>query len=197
MKTAGLCVVCAMGAFVVMHLQLSGQMGSDDPAADAKKAEPAAKFPDDLTPALRSEPVKQAAPFRPSSEAHPMVVLARSGKLHPWHEQQRPEWMAESVETTELVVVVGQQRKTLLQVQSYANGAPPIRRYRYDLDAWLVEAKTGKEIARKRFTTVARPIRPRELWELTELGDPVEWAPVGQWAREEATAHAEELVAGK
>jgi hypothetical protein len=203
MKTVAVCVVCALGAFFVMTLYLSGQLGgSDEPADEAavsKKQEPLppTKFPHDLAPATRGEPVPRAADFKADSPDHPTAVLDRAGKLHEWHTRLHPDWQADSVEITELVLVVSKQRRTLLQVITYASGAPPVRRYQYDLDAWLVEAKTGREIDRKRFTTVARPIRPRELWDLTELGDPVEWATVDDWMRERAATYADRFLSSK
>jgi hypothetical protein len=193
MKIAIVCVVCAIGAFAVMHLHLSGQLGGgdDEPEVEVKppeKEKPVRhKFPDALAPAARGEPVPQAADFDKSSETHPAVVLDRDGRLHDWYKRLQPGWQSDAVEDTELIIVVGTQRKTMLQLITYPNGAPPVRRYRYDMDAWLVEAKTGKELGKKRFTTIARPIRPVENWDLTELGDPVEWASVSEWVREQAT----------
>jgi hypothetical protein len=188
MKVMALCLVCAVGAFAVMTLHLTGQLGSADeyaPELVEKQAAPAAAFPDVLAPAAKGEAIPQAAEFHPRAPEHPAVVLDRHGRLHPWYKRLQPDWQAETVEATEVVVVLAPQVKTLLQIQTYPNGAPPVRRYRYDLDAWLVEAKTGKQIASKRFTTTARPIRPVEPWELTELGDPVEWAVVSEWMRDE------------
>jgi hypothetical protein len=199
MKTALVCVVCALGAFAGMHFYLSDQGGAapEAPAEAPHKeaAAPPARFPQDLAPAARGEAVPRAAAFNASSETHPCAVLNRNGKLHEWHQRLQPDWQADSVETTELVIVVGTQLKTLLQIQTYPNGAPPVRRYRYDLDVWLVEAKTGKTIASKRFTSIARPIMPRELWELTELGDPVDWSTVSSWVREQAGNQAQDHVA--
>jgi hypothetical protein len=185
MKTMALCVVCALGAFAAMHFHLVGDFGfGEGYSGNGDKPVAEADFPEDLAPAARGEAVPKAAAFKKRAETHPAVVLDRRGRLHAWHQRLQPGWVADSVETTEVVLVVSTQRKTLLQVQTYASGAPPVRRYRYDLDAWLMEAKTGKEIASKRFSSIARPIMPRELWQLTELGDPVAWAEVSQWMRE-------------
>jgi hypothetical protein len=122
------------------------------------------------------------------------VVLNRSGRLHEWNDRMLTDWQADSVEATELALVVGPQKRTLLQIQYYPSGAPPVRRYRYDVDVWLVEAKTGKELASKRFTTEARPIRPLEVWDLTELGEPVEPAVVMDWMQARAAAYAEQIM---
>jgi hypothetical protein len=198
MKTAALCVACALGAFVVMHLQLSSQGGSEDEARSAAK-QPQAPFPDTLRPATRYEPVPQAAAFKASDDAHPIAILDRVGRLHDWHNRLPLDWIADSVETTELVLIIGPQRKTCIQVQEYPNqpGAPPIRRYRCELDVWLIEAKTGKEIARNRFTTMPRPIAHQEIWDLTEISTPIECATVLDWVRERVGSYAEELLAAK
>jgi hypothetical protein len=196
MKTAALCVLCALGAFFVMFLHQTGQFGTPDngpaPKEEAKQKLPPAKFPADLAPASRGQPVPRATPFVKDAETHGTTVLTRKGTLHPWHERLHPDWHAESVESTELVLVVGNQTRTILQVVTYPNGAPPITRYRYDLDVWLVEAQTGRTIKSKQFSNTARPVLPRELWEITELGDEVQWTTVAAWMREEAGAYAQE-----
>jgi hypothetical protein len=199
MKTAAVCVVCALGAFFAMYLSLSGQFGDPDNLSgdkdEVKKIVPPAKFPSALAAATRGQSVPQAAAFLKTAETHGVVVMTRKGLLHEWHERLQPDWQADSVETTELVLVVGTQRQTQLQVVTYANGAPPITRYRYDLDVWLVEARTGQTIKSNHFTTIARQVRPRELWELTELGEEVSWATVATWMREVVAVHGQELLA--
>jgi hypothetical protein len=201
MKTAAVCVVCAAGAFFAMHLHLSGQLGGADEAAekaDEKKEQfPPTKFPLDLAPAARGEPAPRAAAFTQKYDTHPTAVLTVSGRLHEWHSRLQPDWQADSVETTELVLVVAPQKKTLLQIVPYGGGAPPVRRYRHDLDVWLVEARTGQQIASRRFWTEARPCMPQERWELTELGDPVECAPVLEWLREQVANYAERAAAAR
>jgi hypothetical protein len=192
MKTAAACALCAIGAFTMMHLHMTGQVG--DGPSDNGPGVPQAVFPFDLAPAARGEPVPKAAAFVRTAESHPTVVLDRSGKLHPWHKHLQPDWLAESVETTEVAVIVTSQKKTHLSVQTYPNGAPPVHRYGYDMDAWLVEARTGKAIASKHFATVARPVRPVEAWDLTELGDPVSWGDVAEWLREETAAYAAQAL---
>jgi hypothetical protein len=197
MKTAAVCVVCALGAFAVMHFHLSGQFGDGEAEAPAVKEEPPAEFPQDLVPAARGESVPRAAAFNPKSEVHPTVVLQRNGKLHDWHLRLPADWLADSVETTELVMVAGPPQRTLLQTVYYPNGAPPVRRYRYDVKVWLLEARTGGQIATHCFRTDARPIRPVELWDLTELGQPVECVVVIDWMKAKASAYADALLAGR
>jgi hypothetical protein len=197
MKTAILCVVCGTLTFLVM---LGVQLGTEQPppfeqensVADATKK--TARFPEDLARAVRGAPIPEAAAFAKSTDPHPTAVLDRSGKLHPWHERQPTGWRAESVEATELILILGQERRTQVQLITYSNGAPPVRRYRYELDARVVQARTGKTVAGKRFVSEARPIRSMEQWELTELGDPIECADVNQWLRETATRIALETI---
>jgi len=94
----------------------------------------------------------------------------------------QPGWLAESVEDTEVVLVVPLQKRTLLGVQLY-NGAPELRRYKYDVDVRMLEAQTGKLLAQKHFQSVARPIRQLETFALTELGDPVQMIEVYRWMK--------------
>lgn len=201
MKTAAVCVACAVGAFVVMHLHLSGQLGGGDEAAEPKAEKqaplPPTRFPHDLAPATRGEPVPRAAAFSRKYDTHPTAVLTLSGRLHDWHVRLPPDWQADAVENTELVLLVAPAKKTWLQTVTYSNGAPPVRRYQYDVDVWLVEARTGREIKRHRFTTVARPIQRVEQWELTELGDAVECATVFDWLREQVATYADQVAAAK
>jgi hypothetical protein len=201
-KIVGVCVACAVGAFVVVQLYVGGGLGFADTAAEklpVAEEPPAALFPEALVPATRGESVPQAAAFVPNAkEPHPTVILQRSGVLfEEWHTRLQPGWQAETVEMTELVLIVGPQKKSSLQVITYPNGAPPITRYRHDVDAWLVEAKTGKELARQRFTTIARAVRPVENWDLTELGQPVDLPEVSEWLKEQAAAYATRLVNGR
>jgi hypothetical protein len=198
-KTAAICLVCAMGAFTMMHLHMTGQLG-DEPAdgrVDAKQEAAVPRFPFELAPAARGEAVAKAAAFALTAETHPTAILDRSGKLHEWQKYLQPDWLADTIEGTELVVVVSSQTKSWLSVQTYPNGAPPVHRYRYDMDAWLVEARTGKTIISKHFVTIARPVRRVEAWDLTELGDPVGPGEVIEWLREEATAYAAKVAMAK
>ena len=65
------------------------------------------------------------------------------------------EWYARKVEETELVIVLGNSRKTEVQVVRYPN-APAVSRIRYDLEASLIEAKTGTVLANQIFANVPR-----------------------------------------
>jgi hypothetical protein len=187
MKTFALCAVCGGLAFVAVQYQMTGQILGlrlgEDAAQIAPPPPPKAVFPQALAALCRGKGVPQAAAFNKSSETHPAVVLKPSGTLHSWHKRLQPGWQAESVEETELVILVPPQKRTLLGVQTYSNGAPPIRRYQYDLDVRLLEARTGRLIAQKHFQNAARPIRPMEVWALTELGDPIAWLDVSRWMK--------------
>jgi len=193
MKTFALCAICGGLAFGVVQYQMTGyvlgihwgEVAPPPPPPPAK-----VKFPDALAVVCRGTGVPQAAAFNKAAETHPAVVLKPNGALHQWQERLQPGWQAESVEETELVIILPPQVRTLLQTATYANGAPSIRRYQYDLDARVLEARTGKLLGHKRFQTVARPLRPVETWALTELGDPVPWRDVSHWVQGLTTEHA-------
>jgi hypothetical protein len=127
--------------------------------------------------------VPQAAAFNPHNETHATFIFRPNGTVHAWQERLHPDWQAGSVEETELVVILPPQTRTLLQTVNYSNGAPSIRRYQYDLDVRVLEARTGRLLGHKRFQTVARPVRPMETWALTEVGDPIAWRDVFHWLK--------------
>jgi hypothetical protein len=195
MKTFALCVVCSALAFVAVQYQMTGLVFGvrlGEASLPPTPPPPKAKFPDTLAVVCRGKGVPQAAPFNKNTEVHPAVVLKPTGKLHKWNERLQAGWQAESVEETELVVVVPPQKRTLLGVQTYPNGAPPIRRFQYDLDVRVLEARTGRLVAYKHFQTVARPIMRVETWALTELGDPVAWRDVYRWVQSLTSGQAAE-----
>jgi hypothetical protein len=193
MKTVVIAIVCCVGAFVGLQLHLGFDGGSD--GSQKPKQTSAAAFPKTLARAVKGEAVPEAAAFRPAAEIHPAVVLDQTGKLHEWHDRLQQEWQADTVETTELVLVLGDQKQTFLGKTHYVN-APGIRRYRYDLKAWLIEAKTGRTLASRTFTSEARATEAGERYATTELGDPVAWGPVGQWLRDATAAYAEQFGDG-
>jgi len=188
MKTFALCAICGVFAFVAVQYQMTGSL-LGIPVAEAPAPPPPPppaklKFPEALAVLARGTGVPQAAAFSKNAETHPTVILKPNGALHPWQDRLQPGWQAESVEETELVVILPSQKRTLLQLATYANGAPPIRRFQYDLDARVLEARTGKTLGTRHFQTVARPLRPVETWALTELGDPVTCREVSHWLQE-------------
>lgn len=187
MKTAGICAVAGLVAFLLMGLQL-GLLGrpssppENQPAPEPSKTFHRAPFPQTLAPACRGLPVPQAAEIKRVGDGHPMVFLLTNGTLHSWQEDLKPAWQAESVEDTQYVVVLGPQRKIFVSIQTYPNGAPPVSRYKYELDASVVEAKSGRVLAYKRFITQPRPVKSMEAWELTAIGEPVTFQEVYHWA---------------
>jgi hypothetical protein len=199
MKTFALIFALSGFAFVVIGYQLElfelpdgDEEGQAVAAADADKSpEPSGlQFPEDLLPACRGLGVPQAAAYDPrSGKPHPLTFLYEDGKLRQeWQEQLDDDWIAEKVERTELVVVVSKDTKLLLSVQNYANGAPPIYRYQYDMSIRVVAAKTGLVMARNHFVSTPRQIRQVESWELTALGQPVSFTTVFNWVKSHALA---------
>lgn len=203
MKNAAICTVAGGLAFVLMALQFdwsSEDAVTEAPAVEAKTLEkkqaapaktsdkPVAKkaykpkFPQDLAPALSAYPVPEAAAFSPSDKIYPMVFLKTSGLVYQeWQDRLNEGWCAETVEDTQLVVVLGPHRKIFVNRTDYPNGAPPIDRFRWELEVSVVEAKTGKVRANRSFANVPRAIKPREAWELTEIGAPVAFKTVYNW----------------
>jgi hypothetical protein len=183
MRTFALCAICGVLAFVAVQYQKTGHLwGSDEDVGPSPPPPPLKlKFPEALAVLCRGTAVPQAAAFNRTADTHPTVIFRPNGTLHPWHERLLPGWQAESVEETELVLILPPQHRKLLQIATYANGAPSIRRYQYDLEARVLEARTGKPLAHKHFQTIARPVRPVETWALTELGEPVACRDVFRW----------------
>ena len=193
MKTFALCMGCGVAAFLFMGFQGSffspSRDDDDSPEAPAKPA-PAVRlrFPDDLVPAVHRKPVPGAAQYDRTAKGHRLAFF-RDGKLHrQWQDLLKDEWRAESVEKTELVVVLGQDVKTFLSITHYPNGAPPITRYRYDLKVSVVEAKTGTVLAEQRFASEPRSIRPVEDWGLMTIGQPVSFTTVYNWVASRSLA---------
>jgi hypothetical protein len=193
MKTYMVCGTLCVVGFLAMGMQLglfrpgaANAIADDaDEGSEAKKPVARAKFPIDLAPAAKAQPVPPAASFTPSDKPHKIAILKTTGSLHEWQDSiagYHVDWAAERVEETELVLVVGGHRKIQVSHHTYPNGAPPITRYQYHLEASLIEAKTGHVIAHRLFQNRPRQIRPVEAWELTAIGQPVSYQTVFRWA---------------
>ena len=84
--------------------------------------------------------------------------------------------------------MIGPQKKIFLEKILYPGGAPPIDRFKYELEASVIEAKTGKVLANRLFVNVARNIVRVETWDTTALGSPVDFRTVFHWAASGARA---------
>jgi hypothetical protein len=193
MKIFGICALVGGAVFAAAVLQMGALRNNPAPGPDpAPAAAPAPvvvkekklKFPDGLAPTTRAQAVDKAAPYTPSFEPHKLTFLSVNGTLHEWHDGIPAIWQADYVEETELVVVVGRHRSERIQHVTYANGAPPIDRVRWDLEVSVVEAKTGKVLDNRVFQNLPRPVRASEPWALTLIGRQVHWAPVFHWVSE-------------
>ncbi len=192
MKTFALCGGIGALAFVLAGYQAGlfrdvplPAVGEAAVIKENKEAQKARKpiFPKDLMPAARAEPVPEAAAYDSSATIHRMAILKTNGALYEdWQDKLKEEWQADMVESTSLVLVVGPHRKTFLERIPYPNGAPPIDRYKWELEASVIEAKTGKVLANRLFINVARKIVRVETWNTTALGSPVEFRTVFYWA---------------
>lgn len=195
MKTFAICGVASGLAFLLMGHQMG--LFNDGNASDGnlsteekKETGPKARFPQDLAPAARAKPVPQAAPFNGDAKVYPMVFLKTNGTLYEkWQERLNDGWAAEKVEHTQLAVILGAPKKQFVNVMRYPNGAPPIERYKYELEVSVVEAHTGKVVANRLFVNVPRAIKPVESWELTQIGEPVAFKTVFNWVVSNARAN--------
>jgi hypothetical protein len=175
-------------AFLAMGLQMGllqtgRSRGDESVTAEEPVAVPAivkAKFPDDLAPAARANPVPAAAEYKFGPTAHPLVFLKLSGDLHPWQESLREEWQAESVATTELVVVVGTPKRIFVNRIDYG-AAPAITRYIFELEISVIEARTGRILANRLFRNLPRDVMPVEEWRTTAIGRTVSMPQVFSW----------------
>jgi len=190
MKAVLLCSVLAGLSF----FGAAWQMGLLSPARPEEKKEEAvavvpksatrARFPEDLAPAARAKPLPQAKGFAATDKPCKLVFLRVNGTvMEKWQEQLEgrvDDWMATNVEETELVVVLGTQKKSLVERVPYGN-APPVERNRYELEASVVDAKTGKVLANRVFINEPRHMNRIETWELTAVGHAVTWRTVFNW----------------
>jgi hypothetical protein len=193
MKVFAICAVVCGGVFLLGMLQLGvlktgfGRSSAASEGADSEKKAPAkAKFPDELAPAARAKAVAKAAPFKAGSTPHKLVVMTPTGELHSWHESLPDDWQADTVEETELVVVVAKQKRTLLShVPRVLIGtntpAPPMDRVRYDVEVSVVEAKTGIVVDNRVFRNEPRQYRSPEPYATTTIGRTVEWGTIYRW----------------
>lgn len=189
MKTFAIFVGCAGMAFVAMGYQLGVFDPIDDDAATgvvdgkapATATKPPLRFPEDLLPAARWQPVPQAAEYKPAAGPHPLIFFRTNGSVHDWQEFIDTDWRAGCVEKTELVVVVGNDKETFLSIQYYPNNAPPVSRYKYEVDIAVISARTGRVLAHQPFVSMPRAIRQVEAWELTKIGQPVSFRTVYSW----------------
>lgn len=175
MKTVAMWSGVAAVVFVVTVLQMNSaqkhEAAEETPTATPVEAAPVAdRFPEDLAAAARAQPVPAAAEYKFGPEPHRMVFLRVNGTLHPWHENLREDWKAETVRETELVVVAGTPTKRFVNRIVYGGNAPPIDRYIFELEISVIEAKTGKILHNRLFRNVPRPIQQREAWETTLIG---------------------------
>ncbi|MCI0381346.1 MAG: hypothetical protein L0215_27495 [Gemmataceae bacterium] len=192
MKTVFFCAVLAGGAFVWAGMEMglfnqSQETVVDDGSGAKKVVKVRPVFPRDLAPAARAEAVPQAAAFNPNAHVFPMVFLKATGTLHDWNEYLNEGWRADRVEDTQLVVVVGAQRKGLIDVTPFQQG-PPVSRYKFEVEASVIEAKTGNVLGTRVFVNMPRPIKRVEAFELTAIGRPVSFSPVYSWVAAMARA---------
>lgn len=162
MKTFLACIICIVVGFLGLQYGLHGDLSQfmnprellGKRNADEK---PKTKYPDDLLPNTKGLAVPWAAKWNRTGEHPGIVVLTREGTIHPWHEKLYPGWKSETVEHTELVLIVDTIKQK--PASKNANGekgdtdkkTPPQLVQLYWRDVWLVESSTGTQVASKRF----------------------------------------------
>jgi hypothetical protein len=144
-------------------------------AAEEAAAAPRPKFPEDLAPACSRKPVPQSAAYHPGAEPHPLVFFDAGGKFSSeWQERLNSGWQADSVESTELVVFLSRDTKNpnpqQVSVLSTDGSAQ-------DILVRVVEARTGKVLAARRFQPVTQ-----------QTGPAVSFAAVFDWVSAQAQA---------
>jgi hypothetical protein len=183
--------LCALSSTAVFLAGLGWQMGfsvDGQPAPVVGAAPVVAKiapakrlrFPQDLAPAAQAKTVEGAGTFTPGAGAHKLALMKPDGTLHEWHESIPEEWRSFRVQETELVVVVGSQKKIFVDENHFQNG-PPIRRYIFEVTVSVVEPKTGKVVGYKLFRNMPRAIAQMEEFATTMIGRTVSWSFVYQW----------------
>lgn len=97
-----------------------------------------------LSPVLSGQGVPQAAEYHPDQPGpHPVVILSSDGTGgYGWNMNLPSGWSPASVQQTELVAIVSEERKISLGSQAY-NIGPDITAYRFENDLELREARTG------------------------------------------------------
>lgn len=116
--------------------------------------------------------VPEAGKYDPASPGpHRLVILDVSGVLHEWNRFVPSDWLPSTIGENELVVLLGQEREIALDTMSYVlpsgSEAPPITRYRFEMDVEVREARTGQAL----WTATLRGSMP---------GSFPDTAPVGQ-----------------
>jgi hypothetical protein len=173
-----------------------------DDNGEVRSSAARAKFPEDLAPAARAQPVAAAAAFAIANKAHKLAFLHPNGVLHKWHKDavdHSESWAATNVEETELVIVVTPQTKITIDRARLRNGSL-VDRNRFDLDASVIEAKTGKLLATRIFVNMPPTIARNEQFEATAVGAPVRYGTVFNWVANQsrngfnATVNSQPLV---
>ncbi len=192
MKTVAIVSGIASVAFIAMAFQAGvfRPPGSTPRTTEASKVEeepspvskPGPRFPEDLAPAAQAQPVPAAAEYRPTNDPHPMIFLRLNGSVHSWQEAVREDWAADSVGTTQLAVVVGNPKKIFVSHHDFGP-APPIDRFRFELEISVIEVKTGRILANRLFRNEPRGIMAREAWETTLIGRTVSMRQVFLWVQ--------------
>jgi hypothetical protein len=183
-KTAAIFVVCGAVAFLGMGYQMGlfEEPAPRDEAAvravEEAAAAPRPKFPEDLAPACSGKAVAQAAAYQPGAEPHPLVFFDAAGKLNSdWQERLNSGWQADTVESTELVVFLSQDKKAAPNPQQVSDvtGAGASGQA---VDVRVVEARTGKVLANRLFQPVTRQ----------RTGPAVSFTAVFNWVSAQAQA---------
>ena len=94
------------------------------------------------------EGVEKATKYDKNTKGvHPIILLTESRERHKWTNELERKWWPENIFDVELVVSIGPEEEEKIKTCMYYGGS--ITRYRYTVRVRLIEAKTGKIIAKK------------------------------------------------
>ena len=134
-----------------------------------------------FSPVADGEGVTEAAEYVQGPGLHPIILLNLEGQRHTWTNTIPVEWRSENVSCMQLVVLVSDQLKEVIEVCEYSG--PDITRYRYYVIVNLRAAKTGNLLENTTLLgTMPRECRQMEDYDLTALyGDQVSFSNLSVW----------------
>jgi len=94
------------------------------------------------------EGVLDSAVYTSGSEFYPVIILSENGMAHSWQRSLPDEFKPLAIQSTQLVVCVGEEKELKIETCKYTP-PPDIDRYLYQVTVKLVEARTGRTVVIK------------------------------------------------
>jgi hypothetical protein len=125
--------------------------------------------------------VPEATEYIQEPGLHPVILLNLEGQRHTWTNKIPVDWRSDNVSSMQLVVLVSDQLKEVIEICHYSG--PDITRYRYYVSIYLRAARSGNLITNTTlFGTMPRECRQVEDYDTTELhGDQVAFTNLSVW----------------